>query len=77
MGSLWVHFGVTLGSLWGQIRHMRVTLESYVSHFDVERPSFTSVMGICAGLVGPKSEIVEKALVLLLLFEGSRGPRGI
>ena len=35
-----------------------------------------SVMGICGGLVGPKSENVEKALVLLLLFEGSRGPRG-
>ena len=35
-----------------------------------------SVMGICGGLVGPKSENVEKALVLLLLFEGSRVPRG-
>ena len=32
-------------------------------------------MGICGGLVGPKSENVEKALVLLLLFEGSRVPR--
>ena len=35
-----------------------------------------SVMGICGGLVGPKSGNVEKALVLLLLFEGSRVPRG-
>ena len=35
-----------------------------------------SVMGICGVLVGPKSENVEKALVLPLLFEGSRGPRG-
>ena len=34
-----------------------------------------SVMGMCGGLVGPKSENVEKALVLPLLFEGSRGPR--
>ena len=35
-----------------------------------------SVMGICGGLVGPKSENVEKALVLPLLFEGSRAPGG-
>ena len=33
------------------------------------------VKGICAGLVGPKSENVNKALVLPLLFEGSRVPR--
>jgi len=32
-------------------------------------------MGIYGGLVGPKSENVEEALVLLLLFEGSRGAR--
>ena len=32
-------------------------------------------MGICGGLVGPKSGNVEKALVLLLLFEGSRAAR--
>ena len=32
-------------------------------------------MGICGGLVGPKSENVEKALVLLLFFEGSRWPK--
>ena len=31
-----------------------------------------NVMGICAGLVGPKSENVKKALVLLLLVEGDR-----
>ena len=35
-----------------------------------------SVMGICGGLVGPKSENVEKVLVFVSLFEGSRGPRG-
>ena len=32
-----------------------------------------SVMGICGGLVGPKSENVGFSLVLRLLFEGSRG----
>ena len=31
-----------------------------------------SVMGICGGLMGPKSANVAKVLVLLLLFEGSR-----
>ena len=31
-----------------------------------------SVMGIYGGLEGPKSENVEKSLVLPLLFEGSR-----
>ena len=35
------------------------------------------MMDICVGLVGPKSENVKKKhLVLLLLFEGSRVPRG-
>ena len=34
-----------------------------------------SVMGIRGGLMGPKSENVEKPLVLPLLFEGSREPR--
>ena len=33
------------------------------------------VMGICGGLVGPKSGNVEKALVLKALLKGSRGPR--
>ena len=32
-------------------------------------------MGIYGGLMGPKSENVEKVLVLPLLFEGSRGAR--
>ena len=35
-----------------------------------------SVMGICGGLMGPKSENVEKVLVLPLLFEGSRAAKG-
>ena len=34
------------------------------------------MMHICGGLVGPKSENVEKPLVLPLLFEGSGLPRG-
>ena len=34
-----------------------------------------SVMGICGGLMEPKSENVEKVLVLPLLFEGSKGGR--
>ena len=33
------------------------------------------MMHICGGLVGPKSENVEKPLVLPLLFEGSREPK--
>ena len=35
-----------------------------------------SVMGICGGLVGPKSGNVVFSLVLIVFFEGSRGPRG-
>ena len=34
-----------------------------------------SVMGICGGMVGPKSENVEKVLVFKAFFEGSRAPR--
>ncbi len=34
-----------------------------------------SVMGICGGLLGPKSGNVEKVLVFKAFFEGSRGPR--
>ena len=41
-----------------------------------EKPQMAHVNGICAGLVGPKSENIKKALVLLLLFDGSRVPRG-
>ena len=35
------------------------TLESYLSQFDVEKLEMASVMGICAGLMGPKSENVK------------------
>ena len=34
-----------------------------------------SVMGICGGLLGPKSGNVEKVLVFKAFFEGSRAPR--
>ena len=40
------HFGVTLGSLWGQIWVIRATLEPYVSHFDVEILKMAPVMAI-------------------------------
>ena len=53
---------------------IRAPLEPYVSHFDVEMPKMAHVMAIRGGLMGPKSENVEKALILPLLFEGSRGP---
>ena len=42
---------------WG---HFGGTLEPYLRQFDVEKHEMASVMGICAGLVGPKSENVEK-----------------
>ena len=38
-------------------------LEPYLSQFDVEKHEMASVMGICASLVGPKSENVEKVFV--------------
>ena len=49
-------------------------LEPYLRQFDVEKHEMASVMGIYAGLVGPKSENVKKALVLSLFFGGSREP---
>ena len=48
------------------------TLEPYLSQFDVEKLEMASVMGICAGLVGPKSENVEKVLVFKAFLKGSR-----
>ena len=47
-------------------------LEPYLSQFDVEKLEMASVMGICAGLVGPKSENVEKVLVFKAFLEGQR-----
>ena len=57
-------FGVTLGVTLGSCLAYGETLEPYLSQFDVEKSEMASVMGICAGLVGPKSDNVEKVLVL-------------
>ena len=51
------------------------TLEPYLSQFDVEKLEMASVMGICAGLLGPKSGNVEKVLVFKAFLKGSRKPR--
>ena len=48
------------------------TLEPYLSQFDVEKLEMASVMGICAGLVGPKSENVEKVLVFKAFLKGKQ-----
>ena len=45
-------------------------MEPYLSQFDVEKSEMASAMGICAGLVGPKSDDVEKVLVLKRLLKG-------
>ena len=42
-----------------------MTLEPYVSQFDIEKPKMAHAMAIWAGLVGPKSEDVEKPLVFV------------
>ena len=40
------------------------TLETYLRQLDVEKHEMAGVMGIYAGLVGPKSENVEKYIFL-------------
>ena len=60
---MWGHLGVTLGSFLAY----GGTLEPYLSQFDVEKSEMASVMGICAGLVGPKSENVKKRIGLYRL----------
>ena len=67
LGSLWGHLGVSLGSFLAY----GVTLEPYLGPFDVEKLEIASVMGICAGLVKPKSENVEKVLVFKAFLQGS------
>ena len=52
-----------------------MTLEPYLSHFDVEKPEMASVMGICAGLVGPKIENLKKILVFKAFLKGSKESR--
>ena len=58
-------FSSLLESLWG---HFGGTLEPYLRQFDVEKHEMASVMGIYAGLLGPKSENVEKVLVFKAFF---------
>ena len=57
------------------------TLKPYLSQFDVEKLEMASVMGICAGLVGPKTENVEKVLVFKAFLKNrkveKRSPRSI
>ena len=48
------------------------TLEPYLSQFDVEKHEIASVMGICASLVVPKSENVEKVRIFNAFLKGSR-----
>ena len=67
MGSFGGHFGIVLayGGIW----------EPYLSQFDVEKSEMASVMGICAGLVGPKSENVKNVMAFSAFLKGSRGAR--
>ena len=53
---------------------VRSILEGWM-RLGAERPYMASVMGICAGLMGPKSENVSFSSVVPLLFEGSRAAR--
>ena len=46
------------------------TLEPYLRQFDVERHEMASMMGIYAGLVGPKSENVKKVLAFKVFLKG-------
>ena len=50
------------------------TLKPYLSQFDVEKLEMASVMGICAGLLGPESGNVEKVLVFKAFLKGSKEP---
>ena len=48
-------------------------LEPYLRQFDVEKHEMASVMGIYAGLMGPKSGHVEHVFVFEGFFGGSKG----
>ena len=54
---------------WG---HFGGILEPYLRQFDVEKHEMASVLGMYAGLVGPKSENVEKVLVVKAFLKGGR-----
>ena len=69
--SIWGHLGVTLGSFLA----CGGTSEPYLSQFDVDKLEMASVMGICAGLLGPKSAHVEQVFGFLSISEGVKtGP---
>ena len=49
-------------------------MEHSLNKFGVEKHEMASVMGICASLVGPKSENVEKVLVFKAFLKGQGSP---
>ena len=68
LGSIWGHLGVTLESFLAY----GGTLEPYLRQFDVEKHEMASLMGMYAGLVGPKSENVETVLVFKAFLKSQR-----
>ena len=52
-------------------------MEAYMTQFDVEKHEMASVIGIYAGLVGPKSENVKKVWVFKSCLKESRRARVI
>ena len=65
-------FGITLESFLAY----EGTLEAYMTRVDVEKHEMASVMGICAGLMGPKIESVQKVFGFYSILEGVKtGPR--
>ena len=80
----WGCLAVTLGSLWDNFWHMKVTLGAFRCHFEVTLRISTSnfmsdacVMHTCTGLVGPKRGKVKKLLVFKAFLKGSKEPRVI
>ena len=66
------HFGVNFGALFRKIiKEGGGKVENGAG-----RLQMAGVMGICGGLVGPKSGNVEKVLVFKAFLKGSRKPRG-
>lgn len=76
------HFGDELGSfgdrsglvfhIWGRVGGwVGGALAPYLRLFHVEKHKMASVMGIRAGLVGPKSENVEQLLIFKAFLYGS------
>ena len=63
-----------LGLTWRLSSAYEGTLEPYLIQFGIEKLEMASVMGICAGLVGPKSENLKKVMVFKAFFKGSREP---